>query len=492
MIARKLHRPHVPYGDPDFVRLKALVIERTGHAYFQDKDSALWERVSRRMETLGDRSCAAYLARLEGADGESEWRLLEAEITIGETFFFRYPEQFSALRQVILPDVVERKREAKRIRIWSAGCATGAEAYSVAIVVREVLGAEFDDWSVAIIGTDINDAFLEIARSGSFNAWALRSLDAQERAAYFLPPNARGQYVLKPDYRGRVIFQRHNLLDLLNEAQSPLQMDAFDIILCRNVLIYFETEEAGNILKALSNRLTPGGWLLVGAAEPVPVADDLAQRPLEGTSAYQRCTTPGEAGNGRSGRRTDSQVYVPPELPPLPKRKGEAAAATRAPEDVRASRRKSVSAAPPEDAAPAETTTVAETIRNLCGIGELDRAQEICARWLAEEPMNAAGHYFDALIADAQHDEKRAEASLKRALYIDRNFVMGHYHLGLLLMRRGQSAAGRRHIVNAMTLARALPGDRLLPEGAGLTAEWLLANAQHYLDLVDQNKRTVA
>ncbi|MFC7551233.1 CheR family methyltransferase [Pseudoroseomonas wenyumeiae] len=156
--------------DADFLRLKALLIRRTGHFYYEDKDDLLWDRVRRRLHALNLRGAGAYLDLLQdGARGEAEWAALEAEITIGETFFFRYAEQFAALRNTILPEILARNAATRRLRIWSAGCANGSEPYSVAILLRQMLGEAIADWRITLLGTDLNEASLGSARLGTFS-----------------------------------------------------------------------------------------------------------------------------------------------------------------------------------------------------------------------------------------------------------------------------------------------------------------------------------
>ena len=125
----------------------------------------LWDRVRRRMAAVGVRQFEDYLARLsDPATGPAEWRRLEGEVTVGETYFLRYVEQFAALRGPILPEIIARSGAERRLRIWSAGCATGAEPYSIAILVAELLGERLPDWRVSILGTDINEDALAAAR----------------------------------------------------------------------------------------------------------------------------------------------------------------------------------------------------------------------------------------------------------------------------------------------------------------------------------------
>ncbi|HEY8581020.1 MAG TPA: CheR family methyltransferase, partial [Beijerinckiaceae bacterium] len=117
------HAP-APKDDPAYRALKDAVIARTGHFYYVDKDDLLFERIEKRRRAVAAPTVAAYIERLSGPGGEAEWNALEAEITIGETFFFRYAEQFAALRKTILPELIEARSEIRRLRIWSAGCST--------------------------------------------------------------------------------------------------------------------------------------------------------------------------------------------------------------------------------------------------------------------------------------------------------------------------------------------------------------------------------
>jgi chemotaxis protein methyltransferase CheR len=263
LMARSLSNPLLDSGFPS---LKRRIIERTGHFYYQDKDDLLWERVRKRLRATGTQDSAGYLKFLDDAvSGPPEWARLEAEITIGETFFFRYAEQFAALRETILPDLIERKRSLRRLRVWSAGCATGAEAYSLSILVNELLGAEREAWRVSIVGTDINDGFLELARQARFGKWALRTLPAEERDRYFVPAG-REQWQLRPEYRSAVRFERHNLMSLL-DGTSPLEFTEFDLILCRNVLIYFGRELQDRVLALFDESLVRRGVLALGRKE---------------------------------------------------------------------------------------------------------------------------------------------------------------------------------------------------------------------------------
>jgi chemotaxis protein methyltransferase CheR len=438
-----------------FLALKERVIARTGHFYYQDKDDLLWDRVLRRMTARGFEDCTAYLALLESRDGEAEWSALEADITIGETFFFRYGEQFAALRTTILPELIERNGGDRRLRIWSAGCATGAEAYSLAIVLRELLGDSFGDWRISILGTDINNRFLETARHGRFGQWALRSLNAEQRAKYFTP-GPDNSWLLRPRFRDGVRFERHNLLSLL-DGSSPLQFSDFDLILCRNVLIYFHPDTVVGIVGALRDALRDEGWMLLGHAEPNPVFERMMQTVnLPGTVAYRRLPP-----NDLSAPSPIAEVAPPPLAPlvspiePVPHR----LKIQPPPVDVPMTA---------QDNGPDEDCVA--VVRDAAGAGKLDEALTHCQRGLQVCPTDADLHYYDGLIQHGLGHPDLAEAAFRKAIYLRKAFAMAHLNLGLLLIATARSAMGQRYIANAAQLTVSLPEDAPVPEGDGLSA----------------------
>jgi chemotaxis protein methyltransferase CheR len=470
---RTAARPLALAADEPFQRLKRAVIARTGHHYYADKDDVLWDRVQRRLLATRDRDVAAYLRRLDSDDGEQEWAALETEITIGETFFFRYAEQFAALRQTILPDILERKAQEKRIRIWSAGCATGAEPYSIAILLSEMLGEAIGDWRISILGGDINAAFLETARKGQFGRWALRAVGDAERGQWF-NETARNTWTLKSAYRGLVRFERQNLLDLLGPA-PPLELTEFDLILCRNVLIYFHHDVVEQLVGALGSRLATDGWLLLGHAEPNPAFGkllDVAQLP--GTVAY-RPLDPERASAPTPAFETFAAPEPLPAVPVL-----EVPSPRWRPEPI--------PTPVPSPVPPA--ADLVETVRRLADAGDYASAEAACREALAIAPEDSGLHLLDGLVLQALGRPAAAEAALKRALYLDRGFVLAHYHLGLLLLERGRAKAAARSLKTAAQIAGTLPAEMRLAHGAGMAAGQLRKSVRLLLQTLGGGVKT--
>ncbi|HWL82402.1 MAG TPA: CheR family methyltransferase [Roseomonas sp.] len=469
--------------DADFLRLKSMVIARTGHFYYQDKDTLLWERVRRRLRETGLPGTAAYIERLKDpATGEAEWAALVAAITIGETFFFRYAEQFAALQGTILPDIIARNAASRRLRIWSAGCASGAEPYSIAILLRRLLGDALPQWRISLTGTDLNEAVLQVARRGLYSRWALRSLPAEEVERDFTPDADGRHWALRPQHRAMVRFEQHNLLSLL-DGSAPLQLNEFDLILCRNVLIYFHPDVVERLVGALAERLKDSGWLLLGHAEPNPAFTrflDVVNLP--GTVAYRR----GGSAPPRPAPATAIAWAPPPAVPsavspapwvPLP-----------VPPGARPVPALPVEAAAPGPAAPPEIASLLAEARARADRGDLAGAQEACRAGLAADPTNPLLHYYDGLVARALGRPAAAEQAFRRALYLRGDFVMAHYQLGLLLLDEGRAASGRRALAVASRIAMSLPGDTALEEGDGMTAQELRTAARLHLEALGPSR----
>ncbi|MGO4388987.1 CheR family methyltransferase [Microvirga sp. 2YAF29] len=469
-----------PLLDAGFPKLKSRIIERTGHFYYQDKDDLLWERVRKRMRATSTGDSTQYLALLDDRiSGPAEWTKLEAEITIGETFFFRYAEQFTALRDTILPEIIERKQEQgeRRLRIWSAGCATGAEPYSLAILVSELLGPQLEQWRTTIVGTDINESFMEVARQARFGKWALRSMQPQERDRYFLPGKGE-QWQLRPEFRSLVRFERHNLLSLL-DGTSPLEFSEFDLILCRNVLIYFHPDTVTQVVQALRDCLADRGWMLLGHAEPNPAFANMMQAlSLPGTVAYRQ-----GAGEAPPPREKAPESWAP--LIPLPEKP---AAQPKRPVPVRTTQ-PPPAPAPQSLPEPSEPDSLLDQVRDLANLGDFRTAQTLCTRALGVHPLNPALHLYQGLIAQALNRPEEAEKCFLKGIYLDTSFAMAHYHLGLLLLAEGRPSPGRRSLTNAASIAAGLADDQEMAEGDGLTARDLRNLVRIHLEAATRSER---
>src|SRR5262245_56174698 len=195
----------------------------------------------------------------------TEFDVLASHLTIGETYFFREPGTFEVLAEEILPALINERRGGSRsLRIWSAACCTGEEPYSIAILLKELID-DLSDWNVTILATDLNSRFLKKAIAASYRDWSFRETPTGTRNRYF-KEGVAGDYVLIPEVRELVTFAQFNLVE---DALPSLVTgtNAVDLILCRNVLMYFSPAQTRKVISNLYRALVNGGWLIVSPSE---------------------------------------------------------------------------------------------------------------------------------------------------------------------------------------------------------------------------------
>jgi two-component system, chemotaxis family, CheB/CheR fusion protein len=236
--------------------LLAFIRDARGFDFTGYKRSSLARRIHRRMDEMGSATYADYRDRLEADPGE--FPALFDAILINVTRFLRDTEAWSYLQREVLPELIAARGASEEIRVWSAGCSSGQEPYSLAILFAEALGIEQCAARVKIYGTDLDEESLREARTGVYPAKALEPLSAQLRDKYFEP--SAGQYAFRPDLRRRVIFGRHDIT-----RDAPISR--LDLLVCRNTLMYFNVEAQSRIVDRFHFALREDGYLFLGKAE---------------------------------------------------------------------------------------------------------------------------------------------------------------------------------------------------------------------------------
>ena len=457
--------------DPGFSALKDYVIRSTGLAYYEDKGAVLAGKISQRMQTSGRSDCGAYLALLR--KDEAELDALVAELTIGETYFFRIEEQFEALKRSILPERIAANADIKRLRIWSAGCATGAEVYSLSILLEREFGADLAGWDVSIIGTDINKAFLARAGRARFGEWAMRGIDDATRRECFDPE--QGEWLVRKRYRRGVTFQFHNLVR--HPFPSLVQnLTGFDVVLCRNTMIYFSGEVVKACLARFREALVEGGWLIVGHAEGSPdLFHDYLSVPLPEAVAYRRWTQKGEMFSPQAPRarklpvRFSESAWSPPKLPDVP-----ASFVPVLAQEESAQRREKEE----------DPSALWSRVSALANEARWQDAEIVCRRMIEDDHLASSPHLFRGLVLDQMGRYDEAEASLDRAIYLDRACVLAHYHKGLLRQRNGDGPGAGRAFRNAIQVLENLDQEKTYPEADGISSRDLADLARMQLEVM--------
>jgi chemotaxis protein methyltransferase CheR len=254
-----------PPVDPVFRQVRDLVYKVSGIYKAEEKLYLLAAGCERRMKQLGTKNPRDYWDHLTAHPSrDGELRQLLNEITIGETCLFRSQPQLDALRKIILPEIVgEKARQiSKRLRIWSAGCSTGEEAYTLAMNMLEESVVLLKGWTVEIVATDLNDRSVDTAKAGLYGDYALRATPDYFKRKYFSPVDEKKLQV-QPDVKKLVTFSRLNLQD----DSRMLFMKGMDLIFCCNVLIYFDGPSKSKVINHFFSNLNFGGYFFLGTSE---------------------------------------------------------------------------------------------------------------------------------------------------------------------------------------------------------------------------------
>ena len=273
--------PSLTEGEFDLFR--HLIRKHVGISFSRQKTAALQRKLASRVNHLGLESYAAYYRYLiHSRKGARELRQLINSITVERTAFFRHPKQFELLADIALPQMATKNVATKKLRIWSAGCATGQEAYSIAMVVSEVFRGK-DAWDIKVLATDIDTNALKIAYKGKYAEDSMREIPQEYVAGYFNKDVGEKEefYSVKETLREKIMFRRLNFL-----APSYPFKSLVDILFCRNVMIYFDMELRKKLISHLFSILQPEGFLFLGGSESLIGVDDRFS--LIAYSTYQK------------------------------------------------------------------------------------------------------------------------------------------------------------------------------------------------------------
>ena len=251
-------------SDEQFTKLRDIIYERSGIDFQPAKKYLLESRLGRRLQELEMEDYDQYVMFLTiGPYRDDEFQEMFNRITINETSFFRNEPQLKVFENQALPAILKARSDLKRLRLWSAACSSGEEPFTLAMIVHRTLGVRLMDWRIEILGTDISEKMLEVADTGVFSSYAIRSTPKLLLDRYFTEKS--GAYELDPEIRSMVTFERINLKDRMGARRHGV----WDAIMCRNVLIYFDKEMKQQVVKMFHGQLADDGWLFIGHSESI-------------------------------------------------------------------------------------------------------------------------------------------------------------------------------------------------------------------------------
>ncbi|GEM_PF-116377 len=535
-------------NDLDYIRFRDLILERSGLYFPEHKridlttglSQALSQSPSAANKAGFDLNTYYNLLRNNSRQGEEELNRLINILTIGETYFFRDEAQFDALAYHVLPEIVERKRAIAtafnplgipQLRIWSAGCASGEEPYSIAMILKEFI-PDIDKWQISILGTDINQNVLEKAKKAHYSNWSFREARAKAlRSRYFTHVQGEHYYRLNDEIQKMVMFQRLNLIED-NYPSVYNNTYSLDLIFCRNVTIYFPLNVTQQVIQRFYECLAQNGWLIVGHAESsLTTYRSFEAKTFPSAIIYQKTGQISPWPEIWEKNRLD-KVSVAPSLS-QPLSKPQPIATTLAPSTPKkidlTSRNNFGTISPPPTPlkplfispsvggkpeasktkmTPLENQQSFERGKALLEQGEVDQAVEQlkykiaidpkfapaysllgrayanmgrwseakywCEQAVELDPLLAEPYYMLALVYQNENRVELAITNLKKATYLDHNAPLPYFQLAMLYKKIGDREQAKRFFQVAIKILQKMPTHQVIPESGGGTAQRLL------------------
>ncbi len=477
---------------------RAVITSQLGLWFDEDKLSWLEEIVDRRARALRY-GPDDYVRRL-ATPSAPEWTALASELTVGETYFFRHSEQMAAYLQVALPQRMA-VREGRPLRLLSAGCSSGEEPYSLAMLARH---AGLAERQTLVLGLDLNPASLRKARGGRYTRWSLRETPEELRRRWFTEQGR--EHCLDPSIVASVEFRQTNLS---KPAPDLWQPRLYDVIFCRNVLMYFTPSEAQQIVQRLVDSLDDGGFLFLGHAETLRgLCDEMELRSTHNCFYYRKPLGP------RAAARSDwpaPAVEAPPlpedwfgvieaaserirlmESPPPRPVDGSARADLGQVRDLMEGERygealQQLEALAPEERQAPESLLLEAVL--LLQLNDLGGTEALCRRLLEVGRDLAGAHYLLALCREGHGDREAAAAEHRAAVRLDPGFSMPRLHLGLLARRGKDFPTARRELEQALLLLQGEEPIRLRLYGGGFSREALVTLCRSELAACPRGRR---
>jgi chemotaxis protein methyltransferase CheR len=469
-------RPSTELSREDFERFRELVRSEIGLVVPEARRRELGRAVTGSLLEAGVESFDDLHDLLTDRGDRRHLEAFVGKLTVGETHFFRNRPQFDALEHHVLPELVASRSDVRRLRLWSAGCSSGEEAYSLAIILHRLI-PDLQDWNITILATDINREALERGQHGVYGPWSFRDVGDDIKKDYFKAID--GRLEVHPAIRGLITFGYLNLVD---DAYPSLHTNttAMDLVLCRNVLIYFEAPTVQKVVDRLHQSLVEGGCLAVAAAEFSQfVFREFEACNFPDTVIYRKSAAATRvAGDRRRSAPvpTDAAPDVSTESPGRP---AETAGAfpQRRDEDLAELERQCQST--PDDPTPPYLAA-----RLLAGRLELEHALGYVEMSLERAPLFAPSHYIKGLILLEGGDVDGALAAVRRSVFCDPDFALGHFMLAGLFSRAGKTDRSLKALEVASDLLQGADPNAGVPEGDGLTVGRLLELVEVQRELV--------
>ncbi len=469
-----------------------IVIEETLGLHFpREKWSDLERAVLSIYEDLGYTDVESLAKQIIKKDiSRDELETLAAALTVGETYFFREPASLNAFEYNIIPDLI--KSGTRRLRIWSAGCATGEEPYTIAMILKKAIPS-IEDWDITILATDINMKFIRKALAGVYTRWSFRDVPNWIINKYFVT-KSDNQFEISPEIKKMVTFSYLNLMEdnypsILNDT------NAMNVIFCRNVLMYFSEENIRKVVHKFHSSINDGGFFIVSQTELSEYYFGNFQNfPSSGAIIYKKDSHKRPVVSYSSPVLSEPPIKLNKKIPvdtsaeynenfkslfietPLPVKPEVKNSAVNTVEKIR----KHYEAGEYDEALDKLTLFISKERGNSEALaliarvyankGMLGEAEKHCREAVALDDMNPVNYFLLASIYKETGNLVDAVSTLRKAIYLDPGFIMAYYTLGIIAMGQNSKRDAEKNLDTALSLLKKFNSDDYVPESEGIPA----------------------
>lgn len=445
---------------PLIAQASKVVSEKLGLHFPENRYQDLYSGLTSAAKELGfEEGVMTFISLLIGQKiSGKQLDILAEKLTIGETYFFREKHTLNAFRELIIPSLIrERQHTTRSIRIWSAGCCSGEEPYTLAMILSEIV-PDIASWDISILATDINRRFLNKAITGKYTPWSFRETPASTKNRYFVPIGS--EFQISQVIRNMVKFHPLNL------AKDPFPLARnnthfMDVIFCRNVLMYFTPETAMVVAEKFYRSLNDQGWFVTSQVElSDEVFHQLSKVNFKNSFLYRKTDKP-----AFTLRRQDiPEKRQPPAGIPSAKKRP-----PKRPEPSLTVKQPVASVQHPEQKA-GNKENLLDLAKDYANQGELDKALHWSKKLIETEKSNPEVYYLHGTILRETGDLVQAEQVMKQVLYLDPDHLLAHFQMATLCAGNGKEKQSRKHKQNVNDLLMRYRDDDLIPGTEGMTA----------------------
>lgn len=482
--------------------VREFLLSKLGLYYDKKHERALMSKLSKAAIEFNFRDTNKFIEWLLKQEmNASQTKLLASSLTIGETYFFREEQAIDYLRLVFLPELIkQRKDKNKKIRIWSAGCSTGEEPYSLAITLQQTL-PDYKSWDITILASDINPNFLNKARIGIYSNWSFRKTPESFKSKYFKAID-KNNYQIIDSVKEMVSFTHLNLAS--DDYPSPTNnTNNYDAIFCRNVLIYFSNDGINAVSKKFYKALNPDGMLAVSPVEtPNFLNSSFFRVNVNGNTLFRKYANVNQNVKLKTLPKVDlarhrfpmpsSKKVSNPILKAKAQKTGKEITATKSlqvkkstsVEDGTKSYKKALEYYAAGNFIEAETqlkkvepkdkTTEQKILllqaRICADTNHLDKSEQCCTKVLEIDKINTEAHYLLATVYSEQEKYHETIQALNNLLFLNPDYVAAHFLLGNTYLKIGNVKYGVKHLCNAKKCLSKLNDNEIINDCDGLTA----------------------